>query len=83
MTSVSMGLCRLGYMLAVVIVTTVTLWPWLQGPALPAVAQLTGWTVSGVIADRVEGRSPAWKIAFAQGLLSALTVWLTLRWLHT
>jgi hypothetical protein len=83
MTAASIGLCRLGYLLGVGVVTTVALWPWLQGPALLAVAQFSGWTASGIIADVASKRALAWKTALGQGLLSAVTVWLTLQWLQS
>jgi hypothetical protein len=82
MIATSRDLCRLGYLLAVGVVATVALWPWVQGPANLALSQFTGWLVSGLIADRVAKRALAWKTALAQGLVSGVTVWLTLRWLQ-
>lgn len=77
-----MSLSRLGYLLAIGVLTTVALWPWVQGAPNLALSQFTGWLVSGILADRVANRALAWKTALAQGLVSGLTVWLTLRWLQ-
>ena len=82
MNAVPWSLARLGYMIAIGVLTILALWPWLQGPANGGVALFAGTAASGLIDDRVSNRALAWKTALAQGLVSGLTVWLTFRWLH-
>jgi hypothetical protein len=78
----SVSLHRMAYIIGIGVLTVIVLWPWMRGPALVGVASFTGWAISGFIDDRIASRSFAWKTALAQGVVSGLTVWLTLRWLE-
>ena len=81
MRPAAINLARLSYMLAIGVLTIVVLWPWVQGPASLAASSFIGWFGSGVITDRLARRPVAWRTACAQGVVSCLTIWLTLRWL--
>jgi len=81
MTAIPWSLARLGYSLAIGVLAVVAMGPWLQGPSAVGFALFGGTAASGVIDDRVSKRSVAWRTALAQGLISGITVWLTLRWL--
>ena len=83
MTPAPITLARLSYMLAIAVLTVMVLWPWLQGPASLAASSFTGWFGSGIISDRLAARPVAWRTACAQGVVSGLTIWVTLRWLAT
>lgn len=81
LTTVPWSLARLGYTLTIGVLTVVAVWPWLQGPTAVGLGLFGGTAASGIIDDRVSKRTLAWGTALAQGLVSGISVWLTLRWL--
>jgi predicted anti-sigma-YlaC factor YlaD len=82
MNAVPWSLARSVYMVAIIVLTTVVLWPWLQGPAVICMSLFAGMAGSGIIDDRVSRRESTWKTALAQGIVGGVAVWLTLRWLE-
>jgi hypothetical protein len=78
MTTARISVARSAYMLGIGALTVMALWPWLQGPASIALSSFTGWFGSGIITER-----RAWATALAQGIVSGLAIWVTLRWLSS